>query len=140
MNSKQAVRLLKAASLASRKAYAPYSRFHVGAALLLRGGRIVTGCNVENASYGLTTCAERVAIQNAVAAGQLDFTAIAVVADGKDIPLPCGACRQVLAEFCDPAMPVLVAKRSFLRKVQVFRLQELLPNVFKLKHHQTRQR
>ena len=86
-------RMLEAAIEASKKAYAPYSKFFVGAALLLSDGEIVSGCNVENASYGLTNCAERVAIGAAVAAGVREFIAVAVVAD-TGVPIsPCGACR-----------------------------------------------
>lgn len=91
--------LMKAADGARRRAYAPYSRFPVGAALLLRDGRIVTGCNVENASYGLAVCAERNAVFKAVSEGDRDFVAIAVTArEGRGAP-PCGSCRQVLHEF-----------------------------------------
>jgi cytidine deaminase len=90
---------MRAADGARRHAYAPYSRFPVGAALLLRDGRIVTGCNVENASYGLAVCAERNAVFKAVSAGDRDFVAIAVTArEGRGAP-PCGSCRQVLHEF-----------------------------------------
>ncbi len=93
--------LLAAARRAARNAYAPYSKFKVGAALLCKDGSVVTGCNVENASYGLTMCAERVAIGRAVAEGKRAFVAIAVVAlgkNGKNVR-PCGACRQVMVEF-----------------------------------------
>jgi len=92
-------RLLAAAAAARERAYAPYSRFAVGAALLCDDGTVVTGCNVENASYGLTMCAERSAVFAAVASGHTRFTAIAVSGpEGVTTP-PCGACRQVLAEF-----------------------------------------
>lgn len=91
--------LLKEASLARQQAYAPYSRFAVGAALLTRSGRIFTGCNVENISFGLTICAERAAVFAAVASGERQFIRIVVVADSKTPVSPCGACRQVLAEF-----------------------------------------
>ena len=104
------------------KAHAPYSRFLVGAALLASDGRVFTGCNVENLSYGLTMCAERVAIGAAIAAGANQFEAIAVVAD-TGVPIsPCGACRQVLAEFGVPR--VLLANRS--ERLE-FTLEELLP-------------
>lgn len=104
------------------KAHAPYSQFQVGAALLASDGRVFTGCNVENLSYGLTMCAERVAIGAAIAAGANQFEAVAVVAD-TGVPIsPCGACRQVLAEFRVPK--VLLSNRS--ERLE-FTLQELLP-------------
>jgi len=114
--------LVKAAWLARDAAYAPYSKFAVGAALLAKDGRIFLGCNVENISYGLTNCAERVAIGAAVAAGAREFLAVAVVAD-TGVPIsPCGACRQVLAEFGVPR--VMLANRG--ERLE-FRLDELLP-------------
>lgn len=114
--------LMEAAWLARDRAYAPYSNFHVGAALLAADGRIFTGCNVENISYGLTNCAERVAIGAAVAAGVREFLAVAVVAE-TGVPIsPCGACRQVLAEFGVPL--VMLANRVTREQ---FRLEELLP-------------
>ena len=114
--------LLERAWAVREHAYAPYSRFAVGAAVLAADGRIFAGCNVENLSYGLTNCAERVAIGAAIAAGVRDFIAVAVVAD-TELPIsPCGACRQVLAEFSVPQ--VLLANRS--ERLE-FRLDELLP-------------
>jgi len=91
--------LVSAARSVREKAYAPYSHFSVGAALRTRSGRIFCGCNVENLSFGLTVCAERAAVFAAVAAGEKDFEAIAIVADSLQPVTPCGACRQVLAEF-----------------------------------------
>ena len=114
--------LVEIAWQARDKAYAPYSNFHVGAALLADDGRIFSGCNVENISYGLTNCAERVAIGAAVAAGVRKFLAVAVVADTAVPISPCGACRQVLAEFGVPL--VMLANRT--ERVE-FRLEELLP-------------
>lgn len=114
--------LIKAAWQARELAYAPYSKFPVGAALLAADGRVFVGCNVENLSYGLTNCAERVAIGAAVAAGAREFLAVAVVAE-TGVPIsPCGACRQVLAEFGVPL--VLLANRASRLE---FRLEELLP-------------
>jgi cytidine deaminase len=91
--------LISQASRARLNAYAPYSKFRVGAAVLSAGGQVFTGANVENASYGLSHCAERVAIHQAVAAGHRDLRTVAVVADGEEATMPCGACRQVMAEF-----------------------------------------
>lgn len=91
--------LISEAKAARLRAYAPYSNFQVGAALLGRSGRIFTGCNVENLSFGLTICAERAAVCNAISAGEKEFVAAAVIADSREPVTPCGACRQVLAEF-----------------------------------------
>lgn len=104
------------------RAHAPYSLFKVGAALLAEDGRVFTGCNVENLSYGLTICAERVAIGSAVAAGVTRFVEVAVVADTGEPISPCGACRQVLSEFGVPAVTLANRERSV-----VFTLDELLP-------------
>jgi cytidine deaminase len=120
-------RLLEQARLAREKAYAPYSRFAVGAALLTEEGEIITGCNVENVSYGLTICAERVAAFTAVAAGRKKISGLALVADLPEPPTPCGACRQVLAEFA-PEMWILCANLE--GKQRIFRLTELLPEAF----------
>ena len=94
-------KLISAATTARLFAYAPYSNFQVGAALLTKDGRVFTGCNVENLSYGLTICAERSALFAAVTAGVREFEAIAIVADTCEPVSPCGACRQVMAEFGD---------------------------------------
>jgi len=124
--------LLALARSAREQAYAPYSNFLVGAALLTRDGRRFSGCNVENASYGLCNCAERTALFNAIAAGCRpgDFAAIAVIAD-TDAPVsPCGACRQVMSELCDDAMPVLLANLS--GDTEQTSVAALLPGSFKL--------
>jgi cytidine deaminase len=118
-------RLTRAALAARRNAHAPYSKFRVGAALLAEGGRVFVGCNVENASYGLTVCAERNAVGSAVAAGARRFRAL-VVASPSGVT-PCGACRQVLMEFA-PAMPVrLVSPRG---KTCEMTVAEMLPGAF----------
>ena len=124
--------LLALARAAREQAYAPYSNFLVGAALLTRDGRRFSGCNVENASYGLCNCAERTALFNAVAAGCRpgDFAALAVIADTDNPVSPCGACRQVMSELCDDAMPVLLANlHGDTRQTTV---SALLPGSFKL--------
>lgn len=109
---------------------APYSRFKVGAALLTKRGEIVTGANVESASYGLTCCAERVALFKALTAGQRDFTAVAVVARHDGGALPCGACRQLLAEYA-PEARVWVADARHPAQVREFSMDELLPGAFR---------
>jgi cytidine deaminase len=122
-------KLLASAKAAQRNAYAPYSKFRVGAALLTKSGKVYTGVNVENASYGLTICAERVAITKAVSEGHRKFQAIAVVAPSKALS-PCGACRQVLAEFGE--MVVICADARNPRRFRLHLLSELLPHAFKL--------
>ncbi len=109
------------------RAYAPYSRFKVGAALLSRDGRVFAGCNVENASYGLTVCAERVALFKAVSEGTREFEAIAI-ACGKGPCAPCGACRQVLFEFA-PDLTVIMTD-SEGKEIRVSKLSDLLPEGF----------
>ncbi len=130
MKNKIETRLIKAALAARKRAHAPYSRFSVGAALLTSDGNIFTGCNIENASFGLTMCAERVAVANAISAGKKKFRAIAVAADGRGKAVtPCGACRQVLAEFA-PDLRVLVVDAKNRRRVEDQSLAELLPRQF----------
>jgi len=119
--------LVAAAREARLRAIAPYSKFLVGAALRLADGRIVTGCNVENASYGLTVCAERVALLKALSDGHRDFTMIAVVADTDDPTPPCGPCRQLLWEYCGD-IPVVLANLTSI-KAHHF-LKQLLPFPF----------
>lgn len=120
-------RLLQAARAARERAYAPYSNFAVGAALLGESGRIYAGCNVENASYGATLCAERTAVGSAVAGGERRFVAIAVVADTSGPCAPCGVCRQVLAEF---GAEIQVIMANLQGAVEVRSVQELLPYGF----------
>ena len=118
--------LLAFAREAQEKAYAPYSGFRVGAAIYA-GGEIFQGCNVENAAYGSTVCAERGAAMAAVLAGKTFFDSVAVVGDSQDPTVPCGACRQFLAEF-NPEMRVVMGGRE--EHVQVWTLDELLPEAF----------
>jgi cytidine deaminase len=124
--------LLNLARAARQRAYAPYSRFQVGAVVLTRDGRRFDGCNVENAAYGLCNCAERTALFAAVAAGCRpgDFAALAVVADTPGPVSPCGACRQVMVELCDQAMPVLLGNLG--PHVQETTVGGLLPDSFKM--------
>jgi cytidine deaminase len=127
MNNQQKLNLIKSAKKASRFAYAPYSKFKVGSALLTKSGKIFLGCNVENRSYGLTVCAERIAIFKAVSEGEKDFRAIAIYTPTKDFTLPCGACLQVLAEFAND-LTVILANRY--GKTKNYQLSELLPYRF----------
>ncbi len=117
--------LVEAARAARARAYAPYSRYAVGAAVLTRAGRIFTGCNIENATYGATVCAERVALWKAVSEGERDLVAIAVVTENGGSP--CGICRQVMAEF-GPDMRVLIA--DVAGNVRETTVQALLPDRF----------
>jgi cytidine deaminase len=121
--------LVREAAKARRRAVAPYSKFKVGAALLTSSGEIITGVNVESASYGLTCCAERVALFNALTAGKRDFVAVAVVARAPEGPMPCGACRQLLAEYA-PHAKVWVADTRALHAPREFSVKELLPGAF----------
>jgi cytidine deaminase len=122
-------RLVRAAARARERAVAPYSKFKVGAALLTKDGEIISGANVESASYGLTCCAERVALFNALTSGREKFIAVAVVARAPGGPMPCGACRQLLAEYAPDAV-VLVADSRALNKIREFPVRELLPLAF----------
>jgi cytidine deaminase len=121
------LRLEKAARQAARRAYAPYSRFRVGAAVLAGSGEIYTGANVENASYGLCNCAERTAIFSAVAAGERRITAVAVYTPTKELTRPCGACRQVIQEF-GPKATIICVGRTRARIETT--LDALLPGAF----------
>ncbi|MBE2204461.1 MAG: cytidine deaminase [Chthoniobacterales bacterium] len=120
--------LIRAAREVRENAYAPYSGFSVGAALLCEDGSVFSGCNVENLSFGLTQCAERVALGSAVAAGNRKIRCLAIIADSEEVLSPCGACRQVLAEF-DPALTILAA--NLHGKVEEFSLGVLLPRAAK---------
>jgi cytidine deaminase len=119
--------LIEAAKQARENAHAPYSNFRVGAALRSTSGRIFGGCNVENATYGLTICAERVAIFKAVSEGERGFSAIAVVTDTEVLTPPCGACRQLIWEFCGD-IPVSMA--NLKGKLEVIQMRELFPRPF----------
>jgi cytidine deaminase len=123
--------LARLARGARRRAHAPFSRFKVGAALRARSGEIVTGCNVENASYGLTLCAERVAVFKAVSEGIRGFDAVAVVAGSPKLTPPCGSCRQILWEFCGD---LWVHMSDLKGRARVMRLSELLPFPFDSRH------
>jgi len=112
---------------ARRLAHAPFSKFKVGAALLTRSGEIVTGCNIENASYGLTLCAERVAVFKAVSEGLREFEAMAVVADSPRLTAPCGPCRQILWEFCGD---IAVRLQDLQGRSRTLRVSKLLPLPF----------
>ena len=121
--------LVRAAAKARKQAVAPYSKFKVGAALLTKTGEIIGGANVESASYGLTCCAERIALFKALTEGRKNFIAVAVVARCDGGPMPCGACRQLLAEYA-PGAKVLVADSRALTTIREFSVRELLPSAF----------
>ncbi len=130
MKTEEQSKLIKSATEARERAVAPFSKFRVGAALLSKGGEIFTGCNIENASYGLTMCAERVAIFKAVSEGAKDFQKIVIVADTSDLTPPCGACRQIIWEFCGD-VPVTFA--NLKGKSETVQMKELLPRAFDTK-------
>jgi cytidine deaminase len=122
-------KLLEIAKNATRNSYAPYSNIHVGAAIVTEDGKIFTGTNIENSSYGLSICAERVAVFNAVSNGYRKFKKIAIItSEGKGI-MPCGACRQVLAEFSENMEVITLDKEG---NVIRFKLNDLLPHAFRL--------
>lgn len=123
--------LLAAAKQARTKAYAPYSHFHVGAAVLGASGGIYSGCNVENASFGLTCCAERNAIFAMVAAGETEMREILVIGESEEFLPPCGACRQVIAEFASPPTVVHMCDREGQSRDST--VAELVPFIFHLK-------
>ena len=120
--------MLRMANEARDRAYVPYSGFHVGACLKGSTGAYYLGCNIENAAYSPTNCAERTAMFKAVYEGERQFDALAIVWDGDRPAVPCGVCRQVLAEFCDGEMPVICANRK--GEYKLFALGELLPEAF----------
>ncbi len=121
--------LIEISKKAQEFAYAPHSKFKVGAALLCRDGSVYTGCNIENATYGATNCAERTAVFKAVSEGKRDFTAIAITSSGKDLTFPCGICRQVLSEFSPEIKVILEDEKG---ELHTFMLPELLPHSFTL--------
>lgn len=121
--------LIKEAVAAKEMAYVPYSHFRVGAALLTKSGKVYRGCNIENAAYTPTNCAERTAFFKAVSEGEHEFEAIVVTGDADDYLFPCGVCRQVMVEFCDvETFQVIVANTE--DDYKVFTLKELMPGVF----------
>ncbi|NCO83173.1 MAG: cytidine deaminase [Nitrospirae bacterium CG_4_10_14_3_um_filter_44_29] len=120
-------RLLNEAKAARKKAFAPYSKFTVGAALITNGGKIYHGCNIENPSLMLSFCAERAALINALVEGEKKFKALAIVSGDKDYCFPCGSCRQMLAEFA-PGIEIYLASGTGIKK---FFISELLPHQFK---------
>jgi len=123
--------LVAAAAEAREGSVSPYSRFKVGAALLTRRGEVIGGANVESASYGLTCCAERIALFKALTDGKKDFVAVAVVARCEGGPMPCGACRQLLREYA-PDAKVFIADTDNLKKIKNFTVKNLLPAAFTL--------
>ena len=127
---KEIQELIQQARLAGEKAYAPYSKFKVGAALLTGSGKIFSGGNIENASYGLSICAERVAVFKAVSGGEVKLKLMVIYADTEELTAPCGACRQVLAEFNPKLEIILVNKKG---EMKAFNLEKLLPEPFGLK-------
>ena len=129
MEKKTVEKLIVQALQAREFSYAPYSNFHVGAALLGESGRVYLGCNIENAAFSPTNCAERTAVFKAVSEGERKFKAIALAGDKEEYLTPCGVCRQVMAEFCDPGdFQVICAKNE--TDFRVYTLQELFPEGF----------
>jgi cytidine deaminase len=124
------MQLIENARKVIEKAYVPYSKFRVGAALLTKTGNVYTGCNVEIASFGATNCAERTAIWKAVSEeGKIDIEKIAIVSDSEDYIYPCGICRQVIAEFADDAMEIICTKKN--GEYKTIRFGDMLPNAFR---------
>jgi len=127
MTDKERTNLIAVASKAREHAHAPYSHFRVGVALRANSGRIFTGCNIENSTFGLTLCAERVAVFKALSEGERGFNAVAVVADTERLTPPCGACRQILWEFCRDAEVILA---NLSGQITVRRMSDLFPDAF----------
>lgn len=121
--------LVNIASDIKAKAYAPYSHYRVGAALLTGSGKIFTGVNIENASFGATNCAERTAVFKAISEGENNIVAIAIASDSEDIVFPCGICRQVLSEFGSDDMKVICSRKD--GSFKIYKLGELLPGAFR---------
>lgn len=122
--------LMEMAEKACENAYAPYSKFKVGAALLSSDGRVFTGCNVENSSYGAGICAERTAAVKAVSEGAVRFSSIAIANAGGGLTFPCGICRQFLSEFAEEGFRIIL--RNDTGELEIFTLEELMPHGFKL--------
>lgn len=125
-------KLIQTAKKAKELAYVPYSGFHVGAALLAKDGKVFSGCNIENAAYSPTNCAERTALFKAVSEGVTEFSAIAIISDSKEYTAPCGVCRQVLSEFCRPDFEIIMCRSDGTYKLAT--LGELLPESFGRNH------
>lgn len=121
--------LIELSEKVQKNAYAPYSHFYVGAALLCADGTVYTGCNIENSTYGATNCAERTAVFKAVSEGRREFTAIAITSSGGGLTFPCGICRQVLAEFSPEIKIILKDKNG---EISAFSIGKLLPHSFSL--------
>lgn len=130
INQHQLEALIEGAKLAREFAVAPFSNFKVGAAVLTEGGGVFTGCNIENASYGLTVCAERVALWKALSEGGYGFTHLVVVADTHELTPPCGACRQIIWEF---AGDISITMTNLAGESETIRMSELFPRAFDVK-------
>lgn len=128
ISEEQFCQLSQQAKAAFNKAYAPYSNFHVGAAALTQDNNIVSGCNVENASYGLTVCAERNCIAQAVIQGEQSFKTLVIYTEEEKLTPPCGACRQVIVEFFEPQAIIMAV--NHLDNSKAWTVEELLPNAF----------
>jgi len=130
LSEKNIEALIESAKKVREQAYAPFSNFRVGAAVRTKSGKIYTGCNVESASYGLTVCAERIAIWKAVSEGEREFDHVSVVTDTEELTPPCGTCRQIIWEFCGD-IPVTFS--NLKGKVETVMMKEILPRAFDTK-------